>query len=84
LKVKQGKLSLNTDPATWFAGLCARYHLSELPLCAALLCAAAHLPLIHRDPMDRVLIATALRQGMLILTSDQQFSRYPGIQTLWD
>ena len=34
------------------------------------------LPLIHRDPFDRIIIATALVEDMLILTSDENIQRY--------
>jgi len=35
------------------------------------------------DPFDRVLVATALRDGLAILTSDRTIPRYPGVETLW-
>ncbi len=84
VKHQSGKLRLSTKPHAWFTRLCHRYRLRELPLDSALACAAAELPPIHRDPFDRVLIATALRQRLTILTSDATIPKYPGIQTLWD
>ena len=44
--------------------------------------AANALPPIHRDPMDRMLIATALRTGMTVITSDQTIPLY-GARTIW-
>jgi PIN domain nuclease of toxin-antitoxin system len=82
IKHKAGKLPLPKPPHAWFRSLCALYHLTELPLDAALLCAAADLPLIHRDPFDRVLIATAQRRQLTLLTSDQIIPTYPGVRTL--
>ncbi len=35
------------------------------------------LPLHHRDPFDRMLIAQALEEGLTILTSDKAFADYP-------
>ena len=43
---------------------------------------AATLPDHHRDPMDRMLIAIALRRGLTIVTSDAAFAPY-GVATLW-
>jgi len=43
---------------------------------------AASLPLIHRDPFDRIIIAEALKEKMTILTKDKQFAEY-GVTTLW-
>lgn len=44
--------------------------------------AAAILPYHHRDPMDRCLIATALRMDLTIVTSDRVFQSY-GVRTIW-
>ncbi len=41
-----------------------------------------HLPMIHRDPFDRLLISQALYEKMTILTTDQQISQY-AVQTIW-
>jgi PIN domain nuclease of toxin-antitoxin system len=38
--------------------------------------AIAELPLHHRDPFDRLLIAQARSEGLTILTADQHFARY--------
>lgn len=34
------------------------------------------LPLLHRDPFDRALIAQARAEGLSVLTSDRQFAAY--------
>jgi PIN domain nuclease of toxin-antitoxin system len=36
-----------------------------------------HLPALHRDPFDRILIAQAVCEGLTIVTSDPVFRRYP-------
>ena len=38
------------------------------------------LPWIHRDPFDRLIIAQALIGGRVIVTRDDIFARYPGVQ----
>jgi len=40
------------------------------------------LPLIHRDPFDRMLVAQAQIEGLAILTADPVISRYD-IETIW-
>ncbi len=47
-----------------------------------LLCAAADLPRIHRDPFDRVLIATCLSQNLTIPTSNRIIPTYPGVKVI--
>jgi PIN domain nuclease of toxin-antitoxin system len=40
------------------------------------------LPMHHKDPMDRMLIALALDRGMTIVTDDEVFASY-GVETIW-
>lgn len=41
------------------------------------------LPMLHKDPFDRILIAQARAEGMLLLTADNQISLYgDGIVTV--
>jgi PIN domain nuclease of toxin-antitoxin system len=50
----------------------------ELPIAARHVFAVAHLPSLHRDPFDRLLLAQATEEGLLLLTADAQLARYPG------
>jgi len=54
-----------------------------LPLTAEQAFAAAALPLLHRDPFDRLLIATALLQRHTLLTPDPLIRQYPQVTTTW-
>ena len=40
------------------------------------------LPLHHRDPFDRLLVATAMVDGMTILTSDENIKKYD-VPSVW-
>jgi PIN domain nuclease of toxin-antitoxin system len=40
------------------------------------------LPMHHKDPMDRMLIAAALDRGMTVITDDDIFAQY-GVATVW-
>jgi PIN domain nuclease of toxin-antitoxin system len=83
IKVAGGKLRLLEPPAQWFRGLVDRYDLREVPLDAVIACAAAALPLLHRDPFDRVIVALAQAHALTVLTSDDNICRYAGVTTLW-
>ena len=83
IKVAAGKLRLAEPPIQWFQGLAERYVLRELPLDAGAACAAAGLPLIHRDPFDRLLVAVAHAHALTVLTSVENIAKYPGVKTLW-
>jgi PIN domain nuclease of toxin-antitoxin system len=41
------------------------------------------LPLHHRDPFDRQIIAQALSEDIPIVTSDKQFSAYKEVKIIW-
>ena len=40
------------------------------------------LPLLHRDPFDRMLICQAIERGLTLVTPDRAIRRYP-VKTLW-
>jgi len=83
IKVAGGKLRLLEPPVQWFLGLVDRYALREVPLDAGIACAAAALPPLHRDPFDRVIVALAQARACVVLTSDENIGKYPGVTTLW-
>ncbi len=41
------------------------------------------LPAIHRDPFDRILLAQAWTDNLLLVTADRRLSEYPEVQTVW-
>ena len=51
---------------------------NELPIAAQHTLTVAHLPDIHKDPFDRILIAQAEFEGFLLLTVDDLVAQYPG------
>ena len=51
---------------------------SELPIISDHVVATESLPLLHRDPFDRILVAQATVEGVTLLTIDSQVSQYPG------
>jgi PIN domain nuclease of toxin-antitoxin system len=50
----------------------------ELPIATNHVLAVADLPPLHRDPFDRLLVAQAKTDGLLLITADQQLANYPG------
>jgi PIN domain nuclease of toxin-antitoxin system len=40
------------------------------------------LPLHHRDPFDRLLIAQAIARDLILVSADSKFEQYP-VQQLW-
>ncbi len=51
---------------------------TELPITSAHAVFVESLPLIHKDPFDRILVAQATAEGITLLTADSTVARYPG------
>jgi PIN domain nuclease of toxin-antitoxin system len=62
--------------------LVERYDLTPSDLPFGLHRAASTLPPIHGDPIDRLLIAQAVAQGLTLVTRDGHIRNYP-VRTLW-
>jgi PIN domain nuclease of toxin-antitoxin system len=76
IKCSLGQLSIqnfNTALPEWMRLL----HMSVLPLEAAHAYAVYGLPMLHRDPFDRMLIAQALAEDLTLVTGDEQIHHYP-------
>lgn len=73
IKAKTGKLSLSVDDALEAA---RSLPITELPISADHARSAGRLPLHHRDPFDRILIAQAQAEGLTIVTRDRTFGLY--------
>ena len=72
LKIANGKLQLDSS----FDSLLKVFHLKELPVCIRHGDRATRLPLIHRDPFDRLLVAQAFVEGLVLVTSDKKLAEY--------
>ncbi|QDO96921.1 type II toxin-antitoxin system VapC family toxin [Ferrovibrio terrae] len=48
----------------------------ELPLSRPHLAAYRELPLLHRDPFDRMLVTQARIENLILVTSDRQLAEY--------
>lgn len=78
IKHRIGKLNAT---AAIVAGRLAEAEINVLPVRLSYLTSLEQLPLHHRDPFDRMLVATALTETMQIMTADPTFARY-GVSVL--
>ena len=72
----QGGINLPCDPSEWFTKVLTQHDIQEVPLSSDILIKAAQLPLIHKDPCDRFIIATAMLYNLPIVTGDKMFQSY--------
>ena len=83
LKVRDGALGLPLPTGDWVRAVCSRRGIRLLPLDEQAAALSTQLPLLHRDPCDRFLIATAQLGRMAIVTPDAQIGRYPSVRAIW-
>jgi PIN domain nuclease of toxin-antitoxin system len=76
IKVSIGRLHLPADPAGLVPAWLAQSRTSSLPIEHSHALRVATLPLHHRDPFDRLLIAQAQLERLTIMTADKQFAPY--------
>jgi len=77
IKSALGRADFRADPALLRRGLLDNAY-TELAITGRHAVAVAGLPPLHKDPFDRMLIAQAIADGLLLLTVDPAVARYPG------
>ena len=82
IKVGSGKLSVAKPVDIFFASQINLLSLQLLPITLAHVARVSALPLHHRDPFDRMLIAQSLTENIPLLSADAAFDAY-GITRLW-
>jgi PIN domain nuclease of toxin-antitoxin system len=71
-----GRADFQIDPLLFRRGLLDNGY-SELPIGSEHAIAIEGLPLLHKDPFDRILIAQAAVEGITLLTMDSLVAQYP-------
>ena len=75
LKSMKGNLKVG-DPRSWWLEALEQLAATPLALRAEHIAEVYVLPLIHRDPFDRVLIAQATVGDLELVTTDSEIPRY--------
>ena len=78
---KEGKVELGAEPDVFLGDLAGQYGLVSIPPTDEIAVLAARLPDIHKDPADRIIIATALAENLPVVTGDGRFPQY-GVRTI--
>jgi PIN domain nuclease of toxin-antitoxin system len=77
IKSGLGRDDFHADPRLLRRGLLDNGY-DELPVTGEHAGATTQLPALHRDPFDRILVAQASVEGVLLLTADPIVAEYPG------
>lgn len=76
-------IELPTDALAWMRGLLSYAGVRLLPITPEIAVRAYNLPEpFHRDPADRILVATALEHSCPLVTSDNRIIEYPHVITI--
>ena len=82
IKHGKGHILLSDAPDRYITLNRQRHRIDSLPIDERAAFGVLQLPDIHRDPFDRIIIAQAIADDMLIVTSDTAIKRYP-VSILW-
>ena len=77
IKASLGRSDFRVEPRILRRGLLENGWL-ELPITSEHVVAIDALPNIHKDPFDRLLVAQASEEGLLLITSDAALAEYSG------
>ena len=75
-KYAAGRLRLPTSPEAWLMDPRHRRDMTELPITFEHAIRAGALPNHHGDPFDRMLVAQAQIESLVLLSADQKIAAY--------
>ena len=81
LLVGSGRVVPGVTPPAFLRRFAAE--LQVLPIDAEIAAAVPELPLPHADPFDRVIVATAMRHRLRLVTRDRAIRESGLVDTLW-
>lgn len=83
VKIQRGKLDLGISIDEFARRVEQGGVVSLVPVDTTVWLASLALRWGHRDPADRVIVATALAKGVPILTKDATLHEFRGVQCVW-
>lgn len=82
LKYALGRLPLPQAPDAYIPQLRRRLRIEALALDEESALFGSRLPLLHRDPFDRMLVCQAIVGGLVVLTPDRAVTQYT-VRAIW-
>ncbi len=81
-KVQVGRLTLPSPVGDYLSGKLRANGVSVLPLTFDHVRRLEEIPLHHRDPFDRILIAQSIDERLPLVSADPQFAKY-SVELIW-
>ncbi len=82
VKITIGKMRVPGDSIDYLLPRATQTGVTTLPILSMHLQQLQKLPMLHRDPFDRILIAQSMVEKMVVVSVDSQLRQYP-CKILW-
>lgn len=82
--VAKGRIALSMDVAEWLSVVAQIEQVRFVPVDNEIAVKSIELPgEFHRDPADRIIVATARKLAAPLITADDKILAYPHVRTIW-
>jgi len=79
-----GRLQLTIDYVDWITQAESLPFINFIPVDKHIALKSIQLPApLHQDPADRIIIATTVVLGAVLITKDEKILQYPHVKTMW-
>lgn len=84
MMVTKRRIAVKIDPKLWLYNAISMSGLQVIELTPEIAMESCNLPDdFHRDPADRIIVATARTHNLTLLTKDKKIIEYPHVKALW-
>jgi len=81
---KAGRLALTMEAEVWLDTIAQVRAIRFVPVDVGISILSVQLPgEFHKDPADRIIVATARRHSAPLISADMKIRGYPHVQTIW-
>lgn len=82
--VAKGRVALSMDISEWLSVVSQIEAVSFVPVDNEIAVKSTELPgEFHKDPADRIIVATARKFAVPLITLDEKIRAYPHVRTIW-
>jgi PIN domain nuclease of toxin-antitoxin system len=82
--ISKNRLNLNVDIETWLEEIESIPFIQFVPIDNQIAMKSVNLPgEFHKDPADRIIVATARENEATLITNDDKIKKYPNVRTIW-
>ncbi len=82
-KTRLGRMPAGIQIVTAYADQLARMGATQLSISSGQALAAGSLEWDHKDPFDRLLVAQAISESLVLVTKDRAITAFGEVETIW-